>query len=718
MKKRILSVLIILSLFLPLLVVISGIVLADEGDGEEVTVWHVVNDDKHCLECEDCLEDACPNDKECAEVIAWSDFEDGELPEKVKDGHTLVIVEDYEDDEPRDLKIPADKVITIQGYASPTSQTTLTYEKFHITCNADTLTLKDITISGMGNDDGGIVTGVPTGGATLIIEGDVNISSEGRLCIANFASIKIQSNSTLVVTIAEDGEGNTFRDTADLDIKFMGSNSTLIAIERDGFDSSEEEDAVLKLSKDPSLNNHTCDVTPKDAIVSDGEIDLSADSITVKRRDGTGVTVTLTENIQVNTGGTYYIPPYQPPYTTSPPEDDYEEPITPQQPEPEPFSSDQTLALDADALDALFENAVDGVMVMVIEGDLTSLQIDVPLSWFMENLGATLLVYNANLGLLAITSENMIELAVLAYEGTGGVTVVIHGREMTFNPDTIISYKMVKGSINLAVTANGNTLDWYVYDSPVILGIPGNLAVNADLWVAVETLGDGGEKIIPRSQARDGLMYALVNSEGTFKVKYNEVFFEDIENGWMESAVQYMAARGIVKGVGDNLYMPERTVTRAEYTAMLMRAMDYQMSGYDPAPFSDVLPDSWYYEYVCKAAALGITVGIGGGRFGPDNIITREDMFTLTYNALTKFWLLIPDEEMPEFPEGIADISDISDYAERAVAELMRNGLVSGSQNSIRPKDASSRAEAAQFLSNVIKYIIPDYSEYIINADS
>jgi hypothetical protein len=429
-------------------------------------------------------------------------------------------------------------------------------------------------------------------------------------------------------------------------------------------------------------------------------------------------------NLNHRRGSESYDPPVIPPPTTQPAPG----PQTPATTRPFTLTIDANgnavLTLTESFLDTLLLDSEDGVMLFVIEGDIAKLEMAVPLKWFMENLGATLLVYNEGLGLLAITSENLIELAALAYKGEeGGVSITIHGKEVTFNPDTMISYIMEKGSVILSVTADGNPLDWYIYDSPIILGMPENseendedLEINPDLLVAVKIFADGSEKTIPRSILNGGLVYAMVNSEGTFEIRYNPVSFTDTIGKWMCTAVNFMAARKIVLGIGNNLFAPERSVTRAEYLAMLMRMMDYEMTDYDPDPFIDVTPGDWYYESVGKAAALGITAGIGNGLFGPGLEITRQDMFTMTYNALVRFYLLSQNESEEDYTLDVfSDVDMIAGYALSAMKELVNSGLVNGSDGLLKPRNISTRAEAAQFLTNVIRYIIPDYSALLKN---
>ena len=401
----------------------------------------------------------------------------------------------------------------------------------------------------------------------------------------------------------------------------------------------------------------------------------------------------------------------------------YVPPLPPVDPEPTTNGGDDdddggdddptvTILTDGD-LDSLFANAIDGVMFLNIPGELDKLQIVVPLKWFMENLGATLLVYNEGIGAMAITSENMIELAALSYTGEGGVTVEMHGKEFTFNPETLITYIAEKGSVILSVASEGNSLVWYVYDSPLILGLPGG--ADSDDWVAYRRMSDGSEKIMPRSLLRDGLVFTLVNEEGTYDIKSNPMTFDDVAGHWMENAAKFMAARGIMIGY-DGEFSPDRLITRAEYTTMLMRSMDYKSDENAPMPFSDVDTGIWYYESAKAAAALGITSGRGDGTFGPRDVITREEMFVMTYDALKYFYLIIPDEENLGAAETFSDASDITPDALEAVSELIANGLVAGYDGALNIQGNLTRAEAAQFLTNVIRYIVPDYTEILKTA--
>ncbi|MCL2081579.1 MAG: S-layer homology domain-containing protein [Oscillospiraceae bacterium] len=174
-----------------------------------------------------------------------------------------------------------------------------------------------------------------------------------------------------------------------------------------------------------------------------------------------------------------------------------------------------------------------------------------------------------------------------------------------------------------------------------------------------------------------------------------------------------MAARGIMTGVGGDKFGPEQQISRGEYVTMLMRMMDYSMSKYDTEAFSDIIWGTYWAESALKAAALGITTGRGDGTFGAGDIITRGEMFRMTYDALRKFYLIQPSGGGWDPLRSFTDADEIAPEDVEAARELVRNGIVRGSDGKLTANGSLSRAEAAQFMANVIRFIVPDFSGYI-----
>ena len=92
---------------------------------------------------------------------------------------------------------------------------------------------------------------------------------------------------------------------------------------------------------------------------------------------------------------------------------------------------------------------------------------------------------------------------------------------------------------------------------------------------------------------------------------------------------------------------------------------------------------------------------MGDNRYAPENAITRQDMFTLLYNALRVVGRL-PDGDSGRVMADFSDSDSVSDYAREAVAYLVEVGVVSGDNNLLLPMATATRAEMAQVLYNLL----------------
>lgn len=105
-------------------------------------------------------------------------------------------------------------------------------------------------------------------------------------------------------------------------------------------------------------------------------------------------------------------------------------------------------------------------------------------------------------------------------------------------------------------------------------------------------------------------------------VQAPDASFPDV-SGNCRAAVEALAAREIVSGMGDGAYYPERTMTRAQFAAIVVRALGLAPETNDA--FSDVPGGQWYAAYVGTAAAYGIVHGRGDGVFDPEGTITMQE---------------------------------------------------------------------------------------------
>ena len=127
----------------------------------------------------------------------------------------------------------------------------------------------------------------------------------------------------------------------------------------------------------------------------------------------------------------------------------------------------------------------------------------------------------------------------------------------------------------------------------------------------------GPEENITRAQVAQ-MFYRLLRDQ---RVETTVTFSDVPENAWYAQAVNALASLGMVNGVGENRFEPERPITRAEFSAVAVRFADRMVES--GVTFSDVPESHWAHDYIAAAAAFGWVNGVGGDRFDPQSNMTR-----------------------------------------------------------------------------------------------
>ena len=173
--------------------------------------------------------------------------------------------------------------------------------------------------------------------------------------------------------------------------------------------------------------------------------------------------------------------------------------------------------------------------------------------------------------------------------------------------------------------------------------------------------------------------------------------FSDIDKHWAKNEIIKLAENGIISG--DNKFCPDDNITREEFSKIISDAMFSAATAETDVDFLDLEKDRWSYPYVNKCCALGIISGYGNGLFGTADLITRQDLAVVVYNAMKKTDYVFADSTKKTF----ADENEISDYAKEAVNALYNNGLINGIDGSrFAPANHATRAEAAKIIYNVL----------------
>lgn len=112
--------------------------------------------------------------------------------------------------------------------------------------------------------------------------------------------------------------------------------------------------------------------------------------------------------------------------------------------------------------------------------------------------------------------------------------------------------------------------------------------------------------------------------------------FEDVPaDAWYAKSVNTLASMGIISGVGENRFEPERSITRAEFTSMAMKFTKGALDGTNV--FSDVRSGDWFYEAVVGSIQYGWIEGYEDGTLRPENRITRVEVTSIVNKMLGRF---------------------------------------------------------------------------------
>ncbi|MCE5195643.1 MAG: S-layer homology domain-containing protein [Negativicutes bacterium] len=230
----------------------------------------------------------------------------------------------------------------------------------------------------------------------------------------------------------------------------------------------------------------------------------------------------------------------------------------------------------------------------------------------------------------------------------------------------------------------------------------------AKITTGVVLNSDGTFSHVPTSIVLiDGKYYARINSltNSTYAVIYSPVSFADTAGHWAVDAIQNMGSRLIVCGTGDGNYEPGRAITRAEFVAILVRALGLQRAA-GVTNFPDVANTAWFAGSVQTAVQYGLVAGYDDGRFGPFDNITREQAMTMIARAmkLTQLKADFSTEEIAAVLAGFSDAGETFDYAKAGIAACVKNGLVAGRSAAVlAPKANITRAEVAVIIEKLLQ---------------
>jgi hypothetical protein len=166
----------------------------------------------------------------------------------------------------------------------------------------------------------------------------------------------------------------------------------------------------------------------------------------------------------------------------------------------------------------------------------------------------------------------------------------------------------------------------------------------------------------------------------------------DISGHWAKDSIMKMINAGVISGYPDGTFKPDKAVTRAEFTVMIVKALNLETRA--GKTFTDTA-SHWAKESIATAAAHGIISGYDSNTFGPDDLITREQAAVIIALAAK---LEAASNEL-----NFTDSKAISPWAKPGVTAAVKAGFITGyPDNSFRPQGNTTRAEAVSLILKAI----------------
>ncbi|OMC63343.1 hypothetical protein BK121_27865 [Paenibacillus odorifer] len=218
---------------------------------------------------------------------------------------------------------------------------------------------------------------------------------------------------------------------------------------------------------------------------------------------------------------------------------------------------------------------------------------------------------------------------------------------------------------------------------------------------------DGNIVPVPTRMMRENgktfaVIYSLTNS--VYAVIENDKTFADIQNHWAKYDIEQVASKLIVQGVTESSFQPNKQITRAEFTAMLVRALGLHTVD-QPTSFTDVNSGQWYYETVSIAEGYGLVTASNNSQYTPNEKLSREEAMVLLGKAMKLAGMdtAISDSEAAQQLSTFKD-HHLLDLSARAAAALnVKYGIIIGNQGQLTPNNVITRAEATVILQRLLE---------------
>ena len=225
---------------------------------------------------------------------------------------------------------------------------------------------------------------------------------------------------------------------------------------------------------------------------------------------------------------------------------------------------------------------------------------------------------------------------------------------------------------------------------------------------------DSGKVTKPATETEDGVKTFTCTRCGEAKTEVIPAtgvvdvteMFTDVSHSWADDGIQYCVTHQLMSGIGNDLFGPKLTTTRAQIVQILYNLEgEPKVSG--TTPFTDLTQD-WYQDAVLWAYQTGVVAGTSSTTFEPDRPVTREQIAVILMEYMTRV-LKLERTWTPADLSAFPDAGSVSDWAKDAMADAVALGLISGASNGgqtyLEPQGSATREQVATILMEFCKNV-------------
>lgn len=341
----------------------------------------------------------------------------------------------------------------------------------------------------------------------------------------------------------------------------------------------------------------------------------------------------------------------------------------------------RTVDLPANTSEVILPSGIyDQLKNEPLKFDTGNLSVEIPSELFKELQSKLTNMENSTITLKLLPVEKAKTEAMVSQRGENGgnTQVKVAGQVYDFK----LSIK----------NEAGNETVLSQFSKPITIRLKADSTINSQN-AGIYYIADDGKLEYVGGEWINGELVAQIEHFSMYAVLEVTKQYDDVEAGyWAHDIIAQLAGKQIVQGTTAVTFDPRRSISRAEFAALLVRVL--KLKGQTVNIFNDVAAGAWYADEVSAAYGAGIVKGRSASLFDPKAPITRQEMAVMLMKAysIKTGATAVPGEAVP-----FVDADKIDEWAMSSIQAANKLGLIQGrEQNRFAPDAYMTRAEAAQ----------------------